>query len=159
VSSHWRHDRRKTSEAIGSFFLKRFSSSTAALVIGIALALVALPVPAKECPAPQRGMSRLVPTLQKAINPNHSEADIELPMPCGGKLVLRHVCIPAEGFFGDLRFDLGCVDCGRGRLGFMEGRWLFPATRVWDGMIETIYGVFQMLSLLFQQRPRNGQEK
>ena len=122
MSSHWRHDRRKTSEAIGAFFLKRFSSSTAALVICIALALVALPVPAKECPTPQRGMSRLVPTLQKAINPNTSEADIELPMPCGGKLVLRHVCIPAEGFFGDLRFDLGCVDCGRGRHGFMEGR-------------------------------------
>jgi formylglycine-generating enzyme required for sulfatase activity len=55
-------------------------------------------------------------------NPNPSEGDIELPMPCGVKLVLRHVCIPAEGFFGDLRLDLGCEECGRQGQGFMEGR-------------------------------------
>jgi hypothetical protein len=93
-----------------------------ALVIGMALALVAVPVAAKESPTRQRGMSPLVPTSQNAINPNPSEADIELPMPCGGRLVLRHVCVPAEGFFADLRLDLGCVNCGRGNHGFMEGR-------------------------------------
>jgi hypothetical protein len=92
------------------------------LVIGMALALVAVPVAAKECPTRQSGMSRHVLTFQNAINPNPSEADIELPMPCGGKLVLRHVCVPAEGFFADLRLDLGCVNCGRETHGFMEGR-------------------------------------
>ena len=100
---------------------QRFSPAVA-WVIGMALALVALPVHPKECPTPKPGMSRLVPTLQNAINPNPSDADIELPMPCGGKLVLRHICVPAEGFFGDLRLDLGCVDCARGTRGFMEGR-------------------------------------
>jgi len=100
---------------------RRFSSAVV-WVVGMTLALVALPVHPKECPTPKTGMSRLVPTLQNAINPNPSEADIELPMPCGGKLVLRHICVPAEGFFGDLRLDLGCVDCVRGTRGFMEGR-------------------------------------
>ena len=28
--------------------------------------------------------------------------DFELPMPCGGKLILRHVCVPASGYFEDL---------------------------------------------------------
>ncbi|UCF82772.1 MAG: SUMF1/EgtB/PvdO family nonheme iron enzyme [Desulfobacteraceae bacterium] len=122
MSCRRRHDRAKTSEAIGSFSQKWFSPFNMALVIGMALALVSLPVAATECPTRQREMSRLVPTFQTAINPNSSEGDMELPMPCGGKLVLRHVCVPAEGFFGDLRLDLGCVDCGRGSHGFMEGR-------------------------------------
>jgi formylglycine-generating enzyme required for sulfatase activity len=100
----------------------RFFPLTVALVTGLVLALSAWPVPAQECSPRQRGMSRLVPTLKNANSPNPSEADIELPMPCKGKLVLRHICVPAEGFFGDLRLDLGCLNCGRGSYGFMEGR-------------------------------------
>ena len=63
-----------------------------------------------------------MPTLADMVDPNPSEADIELPMPCGGKLVLKHVCVPVEGFFGDLRLDLGCIDCGRPDQSFMEGK-------------------------------------
>ncbi|NNF97776.1 MAG: SUMF1/EgtB/PvdO family nonheme iron enzyme [Desulfobacteraceae bacterium] len=74
------------------------------------------------CPPEARGFTRLIPTPEKMVNPVDFESDIELPMPCGGTLVLRHVCVPAEGFFGDLRLDLGCSDCGRGDYGFMEGR-------------------------------------
>ena len=63
-----------------------------------------------------------VPSLAAAINPQPSEADLELPMPCGGKLILQHVCVPARGYFGDLRIDLGCQDCGRPKQSFMEGK-------------------------------------
>ena len=63
-----------------------------------------------------------VPKLSQMVNPKPLEADLELPMPCGGKLVLRHVCVPADGYFDDLWIDLGCEDCGRKYIGFMEGR-------------------------------------
>jgi formylglycine-generating enzyme required for sulfatase activity len=79
-------------------------------------------LPAEECPAPQRVPASAVPTLEDMVDPNPSEADIELPMPCGGKLVLKHVCVPAEGYFEDLRLDLGCIDCGRLNQSFMEGK-------------------------------------
>jgi formylglycine-generating enzyme required for sulfatase activity len=63
-----------------------------------------------------------MPSLAAAVNPNPSAADIELPMPCGGKLILHAVCVPARGYFGDLRLDLGCKDCGRRNQSFMEGK-------------------------------------
>ena len=100
----------------------RFFSLTVAMVIGLVLVLSTWPAPAQECSPHRQGMSRLIPTVKNATSPNPSETDIELPMPCKGKLVLRHICVPAEGFFGDLRLDLGCVNCGRGSYGFMEGR-------------------------------------
>ena len=38
-------------------------------------------------------------------------------------MILRHVCVPAAGYFGDLLLNLGCYDCGpRGQRGFMEGK-------------------------------------
>jgi hypothetical protein len=88
----------------------------------ILLFLLATPLAAMDCPEPQRTLQRLTPTLARAVNPNPDEMDITLPMPCGARLVLRHVCVAAQGFFGDLRLDLGCSDCGREGLGFMEGR-------------------------------------
>ncbi|MBR9985989.1 MAG: SUMF1/EgtB/PvdO family nonheme iron enzyme [Desulfosarcina sp.] len=88
----------------------------------VLLVLMATPLAAMDCPEPQRTLQRLTPTLARAVNPNPDEMDITLPMPCGARLVLRHVCVAAQGFFGDLRFDLGCSDCGREGLGFMEGR-------------------------------------
>ena len=63
-----------------------------------------------------------MPGLAAAVNPNPSAADLELPMPCGGELILHHVCVPAPGYFGDLRLDLGCKDCGRRDQSFMEGK-------------------------------------
>ena len=90
--------------------------------VAILLLLLAAPLGAMDCPEPQRTLQRLTPTLARAVNPNPDEMDITLPMPCGARLVLRHVCVAAQGFFGDLRLDLGCSDCGREGLGFMEGR-------------------------------------
>lgn len=88
----------------------------------IVLLLLTSPLAAMDCPEPQRTLQRLTPTLTRAVNPNPDEMDITLPMPCGARLVLRHVCVAARGFFGDLPLDLGCGDCGREGLGFMEGR-------------------------------------
>jgi len=88
----------------------------------IMLVLLVTPLAAMDCPEQQRTLQRLTPTLDQAVNPNPDEMDITLPMPCGARMVLRHVCVAARGFFGDLRLDLGCSDCGREGLGFMEGR-------------------------------------
>ena len=90
--------------------------------MAVLLVLLATPLAAMDCPDSQRTLRRLTPTLARAVNPNPAELDITLPMPCGARLVLRHVCVAAQGFFGDLRLDLGCTDCGREGLGFMEGR-------------------------------------
>jgi len=59
-----------------------------------------------------------------AANPNPSPTDFLLPMPCEGQMILRHVCVPAGGYFSDLSFDMGCKDCGRPKDSFMEGRRL-----------------------------------
>jgi len=91
-------------------------------MVAIMLVLLARPLSAIDCPEQQRALQRLTPTLDQAVNPHPDEMDITLPMPCGARMVLRHVCVAARGFFGDLRLDLGCSDCGREGLGFMEGR-------------------------------------
>jgi hypothetical protein len=63
-------------------------------------------------------------SVSAAVNPNPSQTDFSLPMPCGGEMILRHVCVPAEGYFADLAFEMGCKDCGRLKNSFMEGkRW------------------------------------
>ena len=95
----------------------RLRSMVTALIL-----FLAAPLAATDCPEQRRTLRRLTPTLSQAVNPNPDEMDIILPMPCGARMALRHVCVPARGFFGDLRLDLGCSDCGREGLGFMEGR-------------------------------------
>jgi Sulfatase-modifying factor enzyme 1 len=92
------------------------------LVLVVLFVWLVTPVAAMDCPDQNRSLRRLTPTLARAVNPNPADLDITLPMPCGARLVLRHVCVAAQGFFGDLRLDLGCTDCGREGLGFMEGR-------------------------------------
>jgi hypothetical protein len=77
---------------------------------------------AQERPAQQKRMSPRPPPLETAINPNPLYDDFELPMPCGGKMILRHVCVPASGYFEDLAVKLGCEDCGRQDQSFMEGK-------------------------------------
>ena len=62
------------------------------------------------------------PSLEAAVDPNPLYDDFQLPMPCGGKMILRHVCVPSPGFFEDLPLNLGCDDCGRKSQGFMEGK-------------------------------------
>lgn len=115
-SARWWPDEAATR----AFPIGRLLYLTMALFIGLALA--AWPVQARYCPPRDRGLSPAVPTLEDMFNPNPSKADIELPMPCEGKLILRHVCVPASGYFGDLQLDLGCKDCGRPKQGFMEGK-------------------------------------
>ena len=96
------------------------------LAVGYALILCLfienLPLHAQDCPSRQDAFTSQAPTLGDMVNPNPSEADIELPMPCGGKLLLRHVCVPAEGYFEDLEQDFGCKDCGRLNQSFMESK-------------------------------------
>lgn len=91
---------------------------TALLLCG----LLGGPAWAQECPPARGGLAPKTPTLDKATNPNPSEMDIVLPMPGGGQMVFRHVCVPASGYLGDLRLDLGCTDCSRPDLAFMEAR-------------------------------------
>ena len=94
------------------------------LVLSFCLSLMtfAWTVFAQEGPAQQQRLSPRPPPLEAAINPKPLYDDFELPMPCGGKLILRHVCVPASGYFEDLALELGCDDCGRQDQGFMEGK-------------------------------------
>ena len=80
-------------------------------------------IQAQHCPSEQGALASPDPVVD-AVNPNPSEADFQLPMPCDGKMILRHVCVPAEGYFADLPLEMGCKDCGRLKHSFMEGkRW------------------------------------
>jgi hypothetical protein len=97
----------------------------------------------QELQAQQRRMTPRSPPLQAAINPNPLYDDFELPMPCGGKLILRHVCVPASGYFEDLALELGCEDCGRQDQGFMEGK-----------RTSTVLGPFTLTDLPKQWRAR-----
>jgi formylglycine-generating enzyme required for sulfatase activity len=92
------------------------------VVAGLAFVLTTWLAPAHGRPPQQQNISPPVPSLKEMVNPKPLQGDIELPMPCGGTLILRHVCIPAHGYLGDLEIDLGCSDCGRQDQGFMEGR-------------------------------------
>jgi len=78
---------------------------------------------AQQCPSEQGLLASPGPVVD-AVNPNPSQTDFSLPMPCEGEMILRHVCVPAEGYFGDLSFDMGCKDCGRLKNSFMEGKRL-----------------------------------
>jgi formylglycine-generating enzyme required for sulfatase activity len=78
---------------------------------------------AQNCPSEQ-GLSASPSSVVDAVNPNPSPTDFSLPMPCKGQMILRHVCVPAEGYFADLPFDMGCKDCGRIKNSFMEGKRL-----------------------------------
>ncbi|MBW1711780.1 MAG: SUMF1/EgtB/PvdO family nonheme iron enzyme [Deltaproteobacteria bacterium] len=105
-----------------SWPLGRFLGWAAGLVVGLALIVAAWPVLAQECPSKQSVLPPPNPALNRAFNPNPSEADLSLPLPCGGQLVLRHVCVPADGFFGDVQLYLGCQDCQRWDQSFMESK-------------------------------------
>jgi hypothetical protein len=78
---------------------------------------------AQRCPSEQVAVAPPDPVVA-VVNPNPSQTDFSLPMPCGGEMILRHVCVPAGGYFADLSFDMGCKDCGRPKNGFMEGKRL-----------------------------------
>jgi hypothetical protein len=95
-----------------------------ALIIILPLAQLFFPgaSPSQERLAQQQRLSPRAPSLQAANDPNPLYDDFPLPMPCGGKLILRHVCVPSPSFFEDLPLNLGCDNCGRKNQGFMEGK-------------------------------------
>ena len=91
---------------------------------------------AQECPEPETKRLSLTPIIRDMVNPTPSDSDFELPMPCGGKLILRHVCVPAKNYLSDEQLNLGCENCGRPDQGFMDGKH-----------IETIAGAFTLEDL------------
>jgi hypothetical protein len=81
------------------------------------------PLLAQDCLSKQ-GALNSPDSVSAVANPNPFQTDFSLPMPCGAKMILRHVCVPAGGYFADLPFDMGCKDCGRLKNSFMEGKRL-----------------------------------
>ena len=90
------------------------------ITLSLILSISLLPALAADCPKSNHRITPLQPGKEEVINPNPLNDDIELPMPCGGIMVLRPVCIPAEGFFDDLILDLGCNDCRDQKQSYME---------------------------------------
>jgi formylglycine-generating enzyme required for sulfatase activity len=90
--------------------------------IGMVLTLAGGFAQAQDCPSQKYKRSSQTPIVKDMVNPHPDEYDFELPMPCGGKLFLRHVCIPARSFLDDFQFDMGCDECRRKDEGFMEAK-------------------------------------
>jgi hypothetical protein len=75
---------------------------------------------AQDCPSTKYKRSSQTPIIKDMVNPSPSDYDFELPMPCGGRIILRHVCIPVNSFLDDFQLSLGCNDCRRQDEGYME---------------------------------------
>jgi len=90
--------------------------------IGMILILANGAASAQDCPSQTYKRSSQTPIVKDMVNPHPSAEDFELPMPCGGKLFLRHVCIPARSFLDDFQFKMGCEECRRKDEGFMEAK-------------------------------------
>jgi len=101
---------------------KPLLSYTAMTAIGMALILAGGVAVAQDCPSQKYKRSSQTPIVKDMVNPHPDEYDFELPMPCGGKLFLRHVCIPARSFLDDFQFSMGCEECRRKDEGFMEAK-------------------------------------
>ena len=115
-------DRSNGNDSKRIFLFPPLLSLSMGLIVVVGSFVCTLPLNAQDCPSGKRALTSTVPSFEDMVNPNASAADIELPMPCNGKLILRHVCVPAEGYFGDVRLELGCKDCGRLDQSFMEGK-------------------------------------
>ncbi len=107
---------------IRPFLFKRLLSCTAMAIIGMVLIFAGGAASAQDCPSQKYKRSSQTPIVKDMVNPHPSEDDFELPMPCGGKLFLRHVCIPARSFLDDFQFNAGCEKCRRKDEGFMEAK-------------------------------------
>ncbi|CAB1059921.1 FIG00605096: hypothetical protein [Olavius sp. associated proteobacterium Delta 1] len=105
-----------------TILVKYFFIPAAPLIIGLTLALSAWTASAQECPSPNTKRLSQTPIIRDMVNPTPFEGDFELPMPCGGKLILRPVCISAQYYLGDRQLHLGCENCGRPDQSFMEGK-------------------------------------
>ena len=80
------------------FFYKRLLIFSAIATIGLVLAVASGVALAQDCPSQKYKRSSQTPIVKDMVNPHPDEYDFELPMPCGGKMFLRHVCIPARSF-------------------------------------------------------------
>jgi formylglycine-generating enzyme required for sulfatase activity len=104
------------------YLFERLLSFAAMAAIGMVLTLAGGFAQAQDCPSQKYKRSSQTPIVKDMVNPHPDEYDFELPMPCGGKLFLRHVCIPARSFLDDFQFDMGCEECRRKDEGFMEAK-------------------------------------
>ena len=104
------------------YLFKRLLSYKAMVTIGMVLTLTGGFALAQDCPSQNYKRSSQTPIVKDMVNPHPSDYDFELPMPCGGKLFLRHVCIPARSFLDDFQFNMGCEECRRQDEGFMEAK-------------------------------------
>ncbi len=104
------------------FSFKHLLSYPVMAAIGMVLILAGGAAPAQDCPSQKYKRSSQTPIVKDMVNPHPSEEDFELPMPCGGKLFLRHVCVPARSFLDDFQFNMGCEECRRKDEGFMEAK-------------------------------------
>ena len=95
------------------FSFKHILSYAAMAAIGMALTVSGMAASTEDCPSQKYKRSSQTPIVKDMVNPHPYEDDFELPMPCGGKLFLRHVCIPARTFLDDLQFNMGCEECRR----------------------------------------------
>ena len=102
------------------FLLKYLLVYMTMAVIGMVPTFAGGAAEAQNCPSQKYKRSSQTPIVKDMVNPHPSEDDFELPMPCGGKLFLRHVCIPARSFLDDFQFNMGCEECRRKDEGFME---------------------------------------
>ena len=103
--------------------LNRFFSIPAVmLIISLALLAAIQTASAQVCPSPHSKRLSQTPIIKDMVNPTPVEGDIELPMPCGGKMILRPVCVPAQHYLSDQQLHLGCENCGRPDQGFMEAK-------------------------------------
>ena len=102
--------------------LKYFSFQMATLIVGLTLALSVSTASAQECPSLNTKRLSQTPIIRDMVNPTPFAGDFELPMPCGGKLILRPVCVSAQYFLADQQLHLGCENCGRPEQSFMEGK-------------------------------------
>ena len=104
------------------YIFERLLSFAAMAALGMVLTLVGGFALAQDCPSQKYKRTSQTPIVKDMVNPHPSEYDFELPMPCGGKLFLRHVCIPARSYLDDFQFNMGCEECRRKDEGFMEAK-------------------------------------
>ena len=108
--------------------VKTLVLAAAVLVLGLSPALSNRTASAQQCPALNTKRLSQTPIIRDMVNPTPFEGDFELPMPCGGKLILRPVCVPGRYYLGDRQIQLGCENCGRPEQNFMEGRRIAALT-------------------------------
>ena len=101
---------------------KCLSTYSAMAAIAMVLSFASGFASAQDCPSQSYKRTSQTPIVKDMVNPHPDEYDFELPMPCGGKMFLRHVCIPARSFLDDFQFNVGCEECRRKDEGFMEAK-------------------------------------